>query len=242
MEEYILNGVGKKMRTGYLNGSVSKDKILSMYNKNKKEADNFSFFGYKQQEIYHMLQETHNPILKIKLQSCLEEKQRLSKMSKNQNEISISKLNIFKENACGIGLRKVIKQLKKKEKSNVYNEKELLLLLLETEFANISAKQYKGRKKDLIYERKSRLLQKMAGKLQNSGWQYGINDNAGKNACYLIYIYLPNGVQLTWHANDYDLYKTYPQIEAEWDGQICMTMDKILSYIEKEYFSNVVAA
>ena len=46
MEEYILNGVGKKMRTGYLNGSVSKDKILSMYNKNKKEADNFSFFGH----------------------------------------------------------------------------------------------------------------------------------------------------------------------------------------------------
>ena len=46
MEEYILNGVGKKMRTGYLNGSVSKDKILSMYNKNKKEADNFSFFGF----------------------------------------------------------------------------------------------------------------------------------------------------------------------------------------------------
>ena len=142
MEEYILNGVGKKMRTGYLNGSVSKDKIMSMYYKNKKEADSFSLFGYRQKEIYHMLQETHNPLLKIKLQSCLEEKQRLSIMGKSQNEISISKLNAFKENACGIGLRKVIKLLKKKEKSNVYNEKELLLLLLETEFANISAKQY----------------------------------------------------------------------------------------------------
>ena len=242
MEEYILSGVGKKMRTGYLNGSVSKDKIMSMYNKNKKEADSFSLFGYRQREIYHMLQETHNPLLKIKLQSCLEEKQRLSIMSKSQNEISISKLNVFKENACGIGLRKVIKLLKKKEKSNVYNEKELLLLLLETEFANISAKQYKGKKKDLIYVRKSRLLQKMAEKLQNSGWQYGINDDSGKNACYLVYIYLPNGVQLTWHANDYDLYKTYPLIDAEWDGQVCMTMEKILSYIENKYFSCDAAA
>jgi hypothetical protein len=100
MEEYILSGVGKKMRTGYLNGSVSKDKIMSMYNKNKKEADSFSLFGYRQREIYHMLQETHNPLLKIKLQSCLEEKQRLSIMGKSQNEISISKLNAFKENAC----------------------------------------------------------------------------------------------------------------------------------------------
>ena len=41
MEEYILNGVGKKMRAGYLNGSVSKDKIMSMYYKNKKESDSF---------------------------------------------------------------------------------------------------------------------------------------------------------------------------------------------------------
>ena len=82
----------------------------------------------------------------------------------------------------------------------------------------------------------------MAAKLQESGWQYGINDDAGKNACYLIYIYLPNGVQLTWHANNYDLYKDYPLIEAEWDGQVCMTMDKIISYInQKYYYENVVA-
>ena len=42
MKEIILNGVGKKMRAGYLNGSVSEEKILSLYQKNKKEADNSS--------------------------------------------------------------------------------------------------------------------------------------------------------------------------------------------------------
>ena len=242
MKDVILNGVGKKMRAGYMNGSVRKKKILSLYQKNKKEADNFSLFGYKQKEIYQMMKDTHNPLLKMKLQSCLEEKQRLNEVSKQQNEISISKLNAFKENACGIGLRKVIKQMKSRIYSQRCIENELILLLLETEYANISAKQYKGRKKDLIYERKNILLHKMAAKLQESGWQYGINDDAGKNACYLIYIYLPNGVQLTWHANNYDLYKDYPLIEAEWDGQVCMTMDKIISYInQKYYYENVVA-
>lgn len=242
MKDVILNGVGKKMRAGYMNGSISEEKILSLYQKNKKEADNFSLFGYKQKEIYQMMKDTHNPLLKMKLQSCLEEKQRISEMSKTQNETNISKLNVFKENACGIGLRKVIKQLKSRKNKQKNIENELVLMLLETEYANISAKQYKGRKKDLIYERKSRLLQKMARKLQNSGWQYGINDDAGKNACYLVYIYLPNGVQLTWHANDYELYKEYPLIDAKWDGQVCMTMDKILSYIEKKYFSSDIAA
>ena len=43
-------------------------------------------------------------------------------------------------------------------------------------------------------------------------------------------------------ANRYDLYKDYPLIEAEWDGQACMTMDKIISYInQKYYYENVVA-
>ena len=64
MEEYILNGVGKKMRTGYLNGSVSKDKILSMYNKNKKEADNFSFFGLALDLVLDLCYDIKKPTLK----------------------------------------------------------------------------------------------------------------------------------------------------------------------------------
>jgi hypothetical protein len=82
----------------------------------------------------------------------------------------------------------------------------------------------------------------MAYYLENLGWKYGINDEAGKNACYLVYVYLPNDVQLTWHCNEYDIYECYPIIDAEWDGQVCMTMDKILSYIGNKYFYNKLAA
>ena len=236
MEKSILNGVGKKMRIGYLNGQIPESTILSVYKKNKKEADSFSLFGFKPREIEGLLRETRNPLLKQKLQECLKAKQEISRRSKAQNEVNLEKLEKFKKDACRIGLRKVIRKMSKMAKITKDLETKLLLLLLETEFANLSAKQHKGDLKDIIYERKTILLYQISGFLRRLGWKYGINDEAGKNACYLVYVYLPNDVQLTWHCNEYDIYKCYPTIDAVWDGQVCMTMDKILSYIDNKYF------
>lgn len=242
MEESILNGVGKKMRSGYLNGQIPESTILGIYRRNKKEADSFSVFGYKQREIEELLKETHNPLLKQKLQECLESKKEISSKCSEQNDISLAKLESFKKDACGIGLRKVIKKMSKLSKLTKDPETKLLLLLLETEYANLSAKQHKGNLKKTIYERKTLLLFQMADYLEHLGWKYGINDEAGKNACYLVYVYLPNDVQLTWHCNEYDIYECYPTIDAQWDGQACMTMDKILSYIESKFFHTRIAA
>ena len=242
MDQTILNGVGKKLRNDFLNGKASEQQILSVYNRNKKEADKFSAFGYTQRDIENLLHETHNPILRQKLQECIESKREISKRSKTQNEISLNKLDNFKKDACGMGLRKVIRKMNKMAKITKDPETKLLTLLLETEYANLSAKQHKGYLKEVIYERKAILLYQIADCLKTSGWKYGINDAAGKNACYLVYVYLPNDVQLTWHCNEYNLYKSYPSIDAEWDGQVCMTMDKILSYIDEKYFNLPCAA
>ena len=242
MEEAILNGVGKKLRNGYLNGQVPESTIIAMYKKNKKEADSFSVFGFKQREIEAILKESHNPLLKQKLQKCLEMKREISSKSDSQNKVSLAKLESFKNDACGIGLRKVIKAMDKMAKMTKDPETKLLLLLLETEYANLSAKQHNGNLKKMIYERKTILLYQMADYLEDLGWKYGINDEAGKNACYLVYVYLPNEVQLTWHCNEYNIYECYPIIDAEWDGQVCMTMDKILTYIDNKYFHNKLAA
>ena len=106
-----------------------------------------------------------------------------------------------------------------------------------SEFANISAKKYTGEKKEMSYNRKSILLQDLSEKLKQSNWKYGINSDTGKNAYYLIFVYLPNGTQLTWHSNDYNLYKYYPEIDSTWDGQVCMTMEKIVTYIEENYYT-----
>lgn len=242
MEQVILNGVGKKLRNGYLNGIIPESTINAVYSKHKKEADSFSIFGMKLREVERLLRETHNPLLKQKLHDYILTKREIMKQSSAQNELSLNKLANFKKSACGIGLRKIIRKMKKMSKMTKNPEIKLLTLLLETEFANLSAKQHKDELKRIIYERKALLLHQASIYLKSLGWKYGINDEAGKNACYLVYVYLPNDVQLTWHCNEYDIYKCYPIIDAKWDGQICMTMEKILSYIYEKYFTLQVSA
>lgn len=75
------------------------------------------------------------------------------------------------------------------------------------------------------------LLTQLADLLSETEWRYGISSNTGKNVSYIIYIYLPNGEQLSWHCNEYQMLYYYPEINCEWDGQACMTMEKILNYI-----------
>ena len=240
METAILNGVGKKMRFGYLNGKYSESMVMASYIRNKKEADNFSVFGYRKYEIEKMLRECFNPLLKIKLQESLDNMHRANKLSASQNKTSLEKLEAFKVDACGmgLGLRKVIKKMKRIVKTTKDKDAKLVLMLLETEYANLSAKQHRGWHKKKIYERKSILMLQMANLLKDLDWTYGINDETGKNANYLVYVYLPNGVQLTWHCNEYHIYECYPPSDAKWDGQVCMTMEKILTYIAKKYMSN----
>ena len=238
METAILYGVGKKMRCGYLNGKYSESMVMDLYNKNKKEADSFSFFGYRKNDIERMLKECSNPLLKIKLEDHLDNMRRATKLSVRQNKTSLDKLEAFKINACGMGLRKVIKTMNNIVKKTKDIEAKLVLMLLETEYANLSAKKHSGWLMKKIYERKNILMLQMANLLKKMNWTYGFNDEAGKNANYLIYVYLPNGVQLTWHCNDFYIYESYPPIDAKWDGQVCMTMEKILTYIAKKYIIN----
>ena len=240
MEQFVLNGVGKKMRSGFLKGQVSESAVMAMYRKNKKEADSFSCFGYRQHEIDQMAKETHNPLLRKNLEESLLVMQQKRQASLNQNDLSLQKLEEFKVNGCGVGLRKVLKRMKKEAKNSM--EAKLVLLLLETEYANLSAKQHNGMIKKKIYELKAILLYQMADYLEELGWKYGINDATGKNASYLVYVYLPNNVQLTWHCNEYDIYEYYPFIDDQWDGQVCKTLDKILEYIETNYYQHNMAA
>ncbi len=110
-----------------------------------------------------------------------------------------------------------------------------LVTLLETEFANLSAKQHNGSLRIKIYERKTRLLYQMSSYLSEIGWKYGVSRHTGKEALCIVYVYLPNGVQLSWHCNSYEIGERYPSIDAEWDGQSSMNLRKILKYIKAHY-------
>ena len=168
------------------------------------------------------------------LQKCILEHKDKSRRSNDQNKISLEKLEFFRASALGIGLRKVISSMKKVVKETSDIQAQVTLMLLELEFANLSAKKLHNAKK-LIYERKTILLDRLSYLLPELGWKYGISSNTGKNASYIVYVYLPNGDQLSWHCNEYQLVYSFPEIDCEWDGQVCMTMEKILNYIHENY-------
>lgn len=235
----ILEGVGKKLRNGYRSGKVPISKILESYQKNKKEASTFSDFGLSIFDLICMEKETHNPILKAKIKEAIEQHKEKSRRSNTQNKLSLEKLEDFKVNALGIGLRKVLSRMKSLAKNSNDIETNIILKLLETEFANLSAKKNK-KFKDVIYERKNILLEELADLLDKTNWKHGISYNTGKNASYIVYIYLPNGTQLSWHCNDYKIIYYYGEIQCEWDGQACMTMEKILNYICSNFNIGIV--
>ena len=230
----ILEGVGKKIRNGYLAKTVTASKVMEYYRKNLKEANAFSCFGWTVSEMVRFERDTHNPIIKKKLQLAIEVHDEKREKSSNQNKLNLEKLETFRTGALGIGLRKVISRMRHLVKHCSDINAQIVLLLLETEFANLSAKKLHHLKK-IIYERKVILLEQLADLLDKAGWKYGISYRTGKNASYIVYVYLPNGVQLSWHCNEYQILYYYPYITCEWDGQVAMTMEKILSYIGDTY-------
>lgn len=230
----ILEGVGKKIRNGYLAKNITASKVMECYKKNLKEANAFSCFGWTVFEMIRYEKENHNPIIKKILSQAIEVHDVKRDKSSDQNKLNLEKLEMFKTNALGIGLRKVMSEMKQLVKYGADLNARIALLLLETEFANLSAKKLHNIK-DIIYERKTILLEQLSYLLDEANWKHGISSNTGKNASYVVYVYLPNGEQLSWHCNEYQMLYYYPEIDCKWDGQVAMTMEKILSYIGETY-------
>lgn len=229
--------VGKALVKAFRRGEIGEEELLRSYRKNVAEAEAFCAFGYKMQELQDMARTTHNPALKAKLSELVAEKRELQRKSNLQNHLTLEKLNRFKSDVLGmgVGLRKVILSMRKCYKRTGDKTARIISMLLETEYANVNAKRLPSADKKMAYERKSRLLSALPSLLFDAGWRFGYNESAGKNASYLVFVYLPSGVQLTWHCNDYTLPYYYNYISDEWDGQVCMTLEKILSYIKDHY-------
>ena len=230
----ILEGVGKKIRNGYLAKSITASKVMECYKKNLKEANAFSCFGWTVFEMIRYEKETHNPIIRKILSQAIEAHDVKRDKSSDHNKLNLEKLEKFKTSALGIGLRKVLSEMRQLVKHCSDINAKIVLMLLETEFANLSAKKLHDLK-DIIYERKILLLEQLSYLLDEVNWKHGISSNTGKNASYIVYVYLPNGEQLSWHCNEYQMLYYYPEIDCKWDGQVAMTMEKILSYIGKTY-------
>ena len=241
--EETFNFVGKALAKSYRRGEISAKELLQSYRKNVAEAETFCTFGYKIQELQDVIRTTHNPALKTKLMEIVKEKKELRQKTNLQNQTTLNKLDMFKKDVLGmgIGLRKVISSMRKCYKRTGNKEALIVSMLLEIEFANENAKRLSSNKRRMAYERKSILLNTLSSLAYEAGWKSGYNEAAGKNASYLVFVYLPTGVQLTWHCNDYTIPQYFDYIADEWDGQVCMTLEKILTYIKDHYSSYLLS-
>jgi hypothetical protein len=231
--DYILSGVGKKMRSAYLQGKISENDILRCYERNKKELDQLCTIGWTYTDLVAAERDTHNPLLRAKFKQLLEQYKQKTRQSWDQNRLSLLKLSHYTDSALGLGLRKVIKQVRNIALEG-NGEAEILYLLLQTEFANLTAKR-RSNKKSVCYERKDLLLMQLSALLKEHNWRCGVNYNPGKNSTYVIYIYLPNGTQLSWHCNNFNIVYYYNEIECVWDGQVCSTLEKLLEYAHTHF-------
>lgn len=229
----ILNAVGKKMRKAYIAGEVSEKEVNMWTQRNQKEAEALDTTGWTLGELYQAANKTHNPVLREKLRSLIKEHQRKRNCSLNQNIVSTFKLDYYRRTALGLGLRKVIWEVGKlARKGNA--EANIIYHMLNVEFANLTAK-IRSDKKEVCYERKDILLMDLSYLLDELNWKHGISYQTGKNASYLIYVYLPNGEQISWHTNNYRIVYYYNELDVKWDGQACSTFEKLLSYVHETF-------
>lgn len=232
VDKAVLMGVGKKVRNAYLQGKVKDEDILSLYSRNLKESDAFEPFGWTSAELRQKADMTNNPILRDRLLAIIEQKKVKAFRSMQQNALNMKKLEYYRTTALGMGLRPVMREVEKRAKSGD-GEARILFLLMQTEFANLYAKK-RTSLSEIIYQRKDILLKQVSDLLYDSGWECGISSDTGKNASYIIYIYLPDNSQVSWHCNDCTIFSYYDDIDCDWDGQPCSTMEKLLNYAHSE--------
>lgn len=233
LDEHILKGVGKKLRVAYMTSQVSEKEVMIMYNRNKKEADAFDLFGLSISDLMREEVRTHNPLLREKLGIAIDLYKAKSRCSSEQNALSLAKLQFYRDSALGMGIRPVMDSLRRLSAKGD-QEASICLTLLEIEFANLSAKRL-NQKKTVIYQRKDILLADISYMLSECGWRCGVSANTGKNASYIVYVYLPDGTQLSWHCNNYRMVYYYEEIECEWDGRPCSTLEKLFTYVYNRF-------
>ena len=149
-------------------------------------------------------------------------------------EVNSGLLCSARRDACGIGTRKLKLRLNKLSKAGD-KEAQLVRTLLEVEDKNIVAKDTSYYYRDKVYDQKSALLRSATDLLDELGWRYGYTGKTGKNAMYLVYVFLPGGAQVSWHMNDSWVPDEVPPIDCEWDGQEASTLPKLLAHVQSRF-------
>ena len=89
MTQTILSGVSREMRTDYLNGNIHESAVIEQYNRNSREAEEFSMFGYNITDLISIDKETYNPLLKIRLREAIKDIKDSNDKGAAQNKMSL---------------------------------------------------------------------------------------------------------------------------------------------------------
>lgn len=232
-DKKYYDGVGKKVRAMHQSGKISDKELEKIYIRNKNEAEAFDGFGWGIFDLIDEEKRTHNTLLRKKLHLLIEDHKQKSRSSAMQNAISMGKLEFYHDSALGCGIRPIRNFLYKLGESGDV-EATILAILIDIEYANLMAKKRHDKKK-VIYERKHILLKQVSDLLYDHNWRCGISAKTGKNAGWIVYVYLLDGTQLSWHCNDYTMLYCYGDIDCEWDGKVCSTLEKLFTYVHSKY-------
>lgn len=217
----------------YESGRLCNKDINVMWSYSQRHTNAFCVSGRNKSDFLMEMKTCCDPHLKKFWQNVIEDWDNKSAKSISQNEENFERLEMIEREACGVGIRRLRHILNNMVRKTHDKESHIMLTLIDLEYANLKAKLHVGEIRSRIYNRKEWLMEKLSWLLENSGWNYGITEATGKNAAYCLYVYLPNGKQVSFHTTNWQFYKYFPAITCKWDGQRASTMTKLVDYINE---------
>ncbi len=229
-----LQAIGSEAATlQYQSGLLCDKDINVMWSYSQRHINAFNVNGKNRADFLMEKKTCCDPHLRKFWQNVIEDWDVKSKRSVSQNKENFERLEVIERKACGVGFRRVRHILKNIVRKSSNKESKIILTLFDLEFANLKAKLHVGEIRRRIYNRKEWLMKKLSWLLADSEWKYGIMEATSKNAAYCLYIYLPNGKQISFHTTNWQFYKYFPAINCQWDGQPSSTMTKLVDYINE---------
>lgn len=232
-KEKVLDLGNEAITQQYESGRLCDKDINVMWSYSHRHAYAFCVSGRNKSDFLMELKTCSDPHLKKFWKNVIEDWDGKSAKSVSQNAENFERLEVIEREACGVGIRRVRHVLSNMVRKTHDQNSHIILTLVDLEFANLKAKLHVGTIRGKIYDRKEWLMKKLSWLLKNSGWHYGITEATGKNAAYCLYVYLPNGKQVSFHTTNWQFYKYFPAISCKWDGQRASTMTKLVEYINE---------
>lgn len=147
------------------------------------------------------------------------------------NRNRVKQLKTARQQALGIGTRKLKLRLKRLAATEPLALAAYLALLIED--ANVNAKRWGPRYAHRYYEQKRKFIEELILLFKHWEWVFGVQPSNLPDTKHVIYFELPECEQISFHYTHVGA--PLPVYEKEWDGKRDSTLLKLLAFIEREF-------